>query len=160
MCVHVCLCVHACVICRLYVFVLSVFYVCFCVYVCVDVCVIKRIHYISLYVLWYICIPSLIIILGDNGSLYFWDWKTGYNFQKLQTTVQPGSLDSEAGIFMTTFDQSGCRLLTAEADKTIKIYKEDDTAVNSGGGAGQLIGDWLRMVILLSLFIPSCLSIS
>ncbi len=61
---------------------------------------------------------------------------------------------------MTTFDQSGCRLLTAEADKTIKIYKEDDTAVNSGGGAGQLIGDWLRMVILLSLFIPSCLSIS
>ena len=72
---------------------------------------------------------------GDNGSMYFWDWKTGYNFQKIQTTVQPGSLDSEAGIFQCCFDQSGCRLLTAEADKTIKIYKEDDTAVsccNSG----------------------------
>ena len=67
---------------------------------------------------------------GDNGSLYFWDWKTGYNFQKLQTAVQPGSLDSEAGIFMATFDRSGCRLLTAEADKTIKVYKEDDTAVS------------------------------
>jgi pleiotropic regulator 1 len=65
---------------------------------------------------------------GDNGSLHFWDWKTGYNFQKHQTTVQPGSLDSEAGIFKCLFDVSGCRLLTAEADKTIKIYKEDDTA--------------------------------
>ena len=62
--------------------------------------------------------------------MYFWDWKTGYNFQKIQTTVQPGSLDSEAGIFHCCFDQSGCRLLTAEADKTIKIYKEDETAVS------------------------------
>jgi len=72
---------------------------------------------------------SILWYSGDNGSMYFWDWKTGHNFQKLQTTVQPGSLDSEAGIFMATFDQSGCRLLTAEADKTIKIYKEDETAV-------------------------------
>ena len=70
------------------------------------------------------------LFTGDNGSLYFWDWKTGYNFQKIQTQVQPGSLDSEAGIFATTFDQSGCRLITAEADKTIKIYKEDETAVS------------------------------
>ena len=22
---------------------------------------------------------------GDNGSMYLWDWKTGYNFQALQT---------------------------------------------------------------------------
>lgn len=63
--------------------------------------------------------------------MHFWDWRTGYNFQKLQTTVQPGSLDSEAGIFQCCFDASGCRLLTAEADKTIKIYKEDDTAVSA-----------------------------
>lgn len=75
--------------------------------------------------------PSIPLSPGDNGSLHFWDWKTGYNFQKLQTTVQPGSLDSEAGIFMATFDHSGCRLLTAEADKTIKIYKEDESAVSS-----------------------------
>lgn len=27
------------------------------------------------------------------------------------------------------FDQSGSRLLTCEADKTIKIYKEDENAV-------------------------------
>ena len=46
--------------------------------------------------------------------------------------MQPGSLDSEAGIFAMTFDLSSSRLITCEADKTIKIYKEDDTAVSSG----------------------------
>ena len=39
-------------------------------------------------------------------------------------------MDSESGIFSMTFDQSGSRLITTEADKTIKIYKEDDTAVS------------------------------
>ena len=72
-------------------------------------------------------------ITGDNGSMHFWDWRSGHCFQKLQTQVQPGSLDSEAGIFATTFDMSGCRLITAEADKTIKIYKEDEDAVSSVG---------------------------
>lgn len=33
------------------------------------------------------------------------------------------------GIYAMTFDQSGSRLITCEADKTIKIYKEDETAV-------------------------------
>ena len=84
--------------------------------------------------------------------MYFWDWKTGYNFQKIQTTVQPGSLDSEAGIFHCCFDQSGCRLLTAEADKTIKIYREDDTAVSLQKGFG------LKCVIVMSYAgVTSCL---
>lgn len=65
---------------------------------------------------------------ADNGTMHFWDWKTGYNFQRLQAPVQPGSLDSEGGIFSMTFDQSGTRLITCEADKTIKVYKEDETA--------------------------------
>lgn len=65
---------------------------------------------------------------ADNGTMHFWDWKTGYNFQRCQAPVQPGSLDSEAGVFAMTFDQSGSRLITCEADKTIKIYKEDDSA--------------------------------
>ncbi|KAJ0183503.1 hypothetical protein K1T71_001479 [Dendrolimus kikuchii] len=65
---------------------------------------------------------------GDNGTMYFWDWRTGYNFQRLQAAVQPGSMDSEAGIFAMTFDMSGSRLITTEADKTIKIYREDDSA--------------------------------
>lgn len=65
---------------------------------------------------------------GDNGTMFFWDWRTGYNFQRFQAAVQPGSMDSEAGIFAMTFDMSGSRLITTEADKTIKIYREDDEA--------------------------------
>lgn len=65
---------------------------------------------------------------GDNGSMFFWDWRTGYNFQRTQSAAQPGSLDSEAGVFAMAFDQSSSRLITAEADKTIKVYREDDEA--------------------------------
>ncbi|KAJ3122323.1 hypothetical protein HK098_002946 [Nowakowskiella sp. JEL0407] len=65
---------------------------------------------------------------GDNGSMYFWDWKSGYNFQRAETKIQPGSLENEAGIFCSTFDMSGSRLITGEADKTVKIWKEDENA--------------------------------
>jgi len=71
---------------------------------------------------------NVLVSGGDNGTMHFWDWKTGYNFQRSQALVQSGSLDSENGIFAMTFDLSGTRLITAEADKTIKIYKEDETA--------------------------------
>ncbi|KAH8499631.1 hypothetical protein H0E87_015021 [Populus deltoides] len=65
---------------------------------------------------------------GDNGSLWFWDWKSGHNFQQAQTIVQPGSLDSEAGIYALSYDLTGSRLVTCEADKTIKMWKEDEDA--------------------------------
>ncbi|CAN4125705.1 unnamed protein product [Withania somnifera] len=65
---------------------------------------------------------------GDNGSMWFWDWKSGHNFQQAQTIVQPGSLDSEAGIYALTYDATGSRLISCEADKTIKMWKEDETA--------------------------------
>ncbi|XP_005400987.1 PREDICTED: pleiotropic regulator 1 [Chinchilla lanigera] len=65
---------------------------------------------------------------ADNGTMHLWDWRTGYNFQRVHAAVQPGSLDSESGIFACAFDQSESRLLTAEADKTIKVYREDDSA--------------------------------
>ncbi len=58
----------------------------------------------------------------------FWDWKSGNRFQEGQTIVQPGSLESEAGIYAASFDVSGSRLITAEADKTIKFWKEDQSA--------------------------------
>jgi pleiotropic regulator 1 len=69
---------------------------------------------------------SLWIIGADNGSLHFWDWKSGYNFQKIQSKVQPGSISAEGGIFASTFDHSGIRLITGECDKTIKVWKEDE----------------------------------
>ncbi|KAJ2337291.1 pre-mRNA-splicing factor prp46 [Coemansia sp. RSA 2681] len=65
---------------------------------------------------------------ADNGTMRFHDWKSGHCFQEAETIVQPGSLDSEAGIFCSTFDRTGFRLITGEADKTIKIWKEDDEA--------------------------------
>ncbi|KAL4809585.1 WD40-repeat-containing domain protein [Aspergillus unguis] len=65
---------------------------------------------------------------GDNGSMSFWDWKTGYRYQTIDTTAQPGSLEAEAGIMASTFDKTGLRLITGEADKTIKVWKQDDTA--------------------------------
>jgi pleiotropic regulator 1 len=71
---------------------------------------------------------NVLVSGADNGTLYFWDWKSGYSFQQLETIPQPGSLQSEAGIFAATFDMSGSRLFTCEADKTIKVYKEDETA--------------------------------
>jgi pleiotropic regulator 1 len=65
---------------------------------------------------------------GDNGSIWFWDYISGNCFQQQQTVVQPGSLDSEAGILASIFDKSGTRLITCEADKTIKMWKEDEKA--------------------------------
>ena len=40
---------------------------------------------------------------ADNGSLYFWDWNSGYNFQQIHSPAQPGSISAEAGIFDATF---------------------------------------------------------
>ena len=65
---------------------------------------------------------------GDNGTLHMFDWASGYNFQQIKTPVQPGSLSSEAGIFDIKFDKSSLRMITAECDKSIKIYKEDEEA--------------------------------
>lgn len=65
---------------------------------------------------------------GDNGSISFWDWKTGHRFQNLDTTAQPGSLDAESGIFASTFDKTGLRLICGEADKTIKVWRQNDEA--------------------------------
>jgi pleiotropic regulator 1 len=68
------------------------------------------------------------MLTGDNGSLWFWDYKSGHNYQQAQTIVQPGSLDSEAGIYALSYDITGSRLITCEADKTIKFWKEDEKA--------------------------------
>ena len=58
---------------------------------------------------------------GDNGSLTLWDWNTGTAFQNMDDIPQPGSLEAEAGVFCSTFDMTGTRLITGGADKTIKV---------------------------------------
>lgn len=65
---------------------------------------------------------------GDNGSMCFWDWKTGYKFQELEAVAQPGSLEAENGIVSSTFDRTGLRLITGETDKTIKVWRPDESA--------------------------------
>ena len=68
----------------------------------------------------------------DNGKLGLYDWDTGKQFQEIHTPPQPGSLDCENAIFDIKFDLSGTRIITAECDKTIKLYREDELAVKPG----------------------------
>jgi pleiotropic regulator 1 len=65
---------------------------------------------------------------ADNGTLNFWDYRSGALFQQEESKVQSGSLSSEAGIFAIKFDKSSTRMITAECDKTIKMWKEDENA--------------------------------
>lgn len=69
---------------------------------------------------------GILVSGSDSGTLEFFDWRSGASFQKIHSEVQPGSLEAEAGIFASTFDRSGLRLITTEADKTIKVWKEKD----------------------------------
>jgi len=71
---------------------------------------------------------NVLVSCADDGSMNFWDWKSGYNFQQIHSKPQPGSISSEAGIFCAEFDKSSLRLITGECDKTIKIWKEDEEA--------------------------------
>lgn len=71
---------------------------------------------------------NVLVSGADNGTLFFWDWRTGYNYQRLASPPQPGSIESEAGILAMTFDQTGARLITGESDKTIKMFREDPEA--------------------------------
>ena len=58
----------------------------------------------------------------DDGTLRLWDYYGGKAVQVLRSPPQPGSLDCENGVLGVSFDRSGFRLLTAEMDKTIKMY--------------------------------------
>lgn len=63
--------------------------------------------------------PSL--LTADNGSITLWDYATGKPFQHIKDIPHPGSLDAESGVFVSTFDKTGTRLITGGADKTIKV---------------------------------------
>ena len=65
---------------------------------------------------------------GNDGSLGFWDWRSGHMYDKQHTIAQSGTLEGENAIFDLTFDVTGSRLLTGEGDKTVKVYKKDENA--------------------------------
>jgi len=81
---------------------------------------------IKVFLLFYLKLILLTFCL--LGGLYLWDYKTGYRFQDIKSQIQPGSISAEGGVFAAAFDQSSLRLITGECDKTIKIWKEDETA--------------------------------
>lgn len=69
---------------------------------------------------------SCVVVAGtDSGHLHFWDWRSGKRFQTIESIPQPGSLASENAIFAAKFDKSETRLITAECDKSIKIWQEE-----------------------------------
>jgi len=71
---------------------------------------------------------SQLIAGTDNGYIHYWDWNSGHKFQSYEAIPQPGSMSAENAIFDMKLDQSGSRLITAECDKTVKIYREDPNA--------------------------------
>jgi len=64
----------------------------------------------------------------DNGNISFYDWASGNRFQDALTIAQPGSIEGERGVFALAFDRTGSRLVTCEADKTVKMWREDPDA--------------------------------
>ena len=61
---------------------------------------------------------DVVVSGGDDGSLWFWDHTSGHCFQKSQAKVQPGSMESEAGVFAAAFDKTGTRLITVASETT------------------------------------------
>jgi pleiotropic regulator 1 len=35
---------------------------------------------------------GVLVTGGDDGTLKFWDWASGYNFQNIMSQPQPGSI--------------------------------------------------------------------
>ncbi|MEN2495809.1 MAG: Pleiotropic regulator 1 [Marteilia pararefringens] len=68
---------------------------------------------------------GVVVSGGDNGILNFYDFKSAHLFQENIPMLQSGSLSAEAGALDLKFDISGSRLITANIDKTIKLYKEN-----------------------------------
>lgn len=65
---------------------------------------------------------SIILAGCDNGQLHFWDYETGTLYDTIQSNIQPGSVEAENSILDCSFDRTESILITAECDKTIKIW--------------------------------------
>lgn len=51
------------------------------------------------------------------------------NYEFLFGFLNIGLLDSEVGIYVFLYDVTGIRLVICEVDKTIKMWKEDETVI-------------------------------
>ena len=64
-----------------------------------------------------------LVSASNAGKLNFYHYPTGYQYQSIDT-YNNNNTEEEHGIFATSFDRTGTRLITCEADKTIKIWKQ------------------------------------
>lgn len=58
---------------------------------------------------------------ADNGSIWFWDWKSGNAFQQQETVAQPGSLDSEQGGWQMQDHELGS--MSSSLTKTVQEFR-------------------------------------
>lgn len=70
---------------------------------------------------------DVLFVGAEGGGMRFYDWSTHTLYQHGSTVSVPGTLPGEGGILCCTFDRSGQRLLTGEGDKTIKMWREEET---------------------------------
>jgi pleiotropic regulator 1 len=74
---------------------------------------------------------NVLVSGADDGHFRFWDYQAAHCFQTEATKVQPGSLESEAGVYSLSFDRSGSRLISCHGDKTIRVWREDEGATET-----------------------------
>lgn len=62
----------------------------------------------------------------NDGGMEFYDYQTGNLRQKTHSTPAPGT--NTSAIYASSFDMLGLRLITAESDKSVKIWGHEDEA--------------------------------
>ncbi|KEG12825.1 pleiotropic regulator 1 [Trypanosoma grayi] len=70
--------------------------------------------------------PRNVLAVGSQeGRLAFYDWSHARRppFQLTKTRSIPGTLPGEGGINCVVFDASGSRMITAESDKSVKVWR-------------------------------------
>ncbi|KAK1295216.1 hypothetical protein QJS10_CPA16g01537 [Acorus calamus] len=72
------------------------------------------------------------------------------NVDGVMTTA--GLLDSEASVYALSYDISGSRLIICEADKMIKTWKKDETAILSTLATCKKGSRGLKVSMLLPAF--------
>lgn len=66
----------------------------------------------------------VVLILGSNGVIHLWDFKSGYRFQKIHRSRVYESQEIPICVFATKFDHTGSKLISSDACNVVKIYKE------------------------------------
>jgi pleiotropic regulator 1 len=65
-----------------------------------------------------------VLVAGGEDGLGFFDWGSAKQFQSLAIPLLPGSLKTEATCLAASFDMTGSRLITCNADKSVHMHKE------------------------------------